>query len=754
MKIPLPNLDDRRWADLVEEGRSLIPLYAPDWTDHNVHDPGITLLELFAWVAEMDIYQLNRISDEHRQRFMALVGIAPAPPRPARAVVGFTLADAAAATVELNSTTELAGKDAFNDETRFRILDPITIAPGKLAAIQVRTAAGYRDLTEAWNRGEPFAAFGATADQGAELYLGLDHALPQDEPISLFFKFANPRSGEDERARLIEEAAAQARACRPPASGINCEKKAPALADPDEEMKRVPRFHWGRTSWEFLTKIAGEQKWLALDSDLDRVINDTRTMTLDGSVVINLPGVMTAAPVGKVAKEHYYLRCRFDAGSYDAPPAIESVIFNGVRAEQATPVYASWTIARGVAASGNAPSPGDLTRVRFKLNAKGEITELSFDDSDEDAPQFLALEYVAATASAPGKLTLETTLAGSGNREPGQQLTLQASQVDQKSFRLFTLEGSRWREWGMRTDFEASTRSSLHFMLDATDGVLTFGDGENGRTLSAGEMVFATYRATRAEAGNLAARTNLRLINSPHNRAVNDYDLVSQPLESASIVNAIAATGGEAAETVDHAAGRAIELMSATHRAVTLGDYEELARRTPGVRLGRATARANLHTSFPCLKAPGIITLIILPDMPVARPTPSPGLRRAVARYLNRRRVIGTRVEVVSPTYLEVTVRAEVKALAGVSKANLAEKIVEALNRFFDPLAGGPDGTGWPFGRDVYRSEVMQVIDEVAGVDHVASLDLIAEGCDPQCGNVCLAPTWLVAVGSHEIKIV
>jgi hypothetical protein len=44
MPIPLPNLDDRRWADLVEEGRALIPLYASeDWTDHNVHDPGINV---------------------------------------------------------------------------------------------------------------------------------------------------------------------------------------------------------------------------------------------------------------------------------------------------------------------------------------------------------------------------------------------------------------------------------------------------------------------------------------------------------------------------------------------------------------------------------------------------------------------------------------------------------------------------------------------------------------------------------------
>jgi hypothetical protein len=110
-------------------------------------------------------------------------------------------------------------------------------------------------------------------------------------------------------------------------------------------------------------------------------------------------------------------------------------------------------------------------------------------------------------------------------------------------------------------------------------------------------------------------------------------------------------------------------------------------------------------------------------------------------------------VEVVPPRYLEVKVRAMVKALPGISKSGVQQKVILSLNRFFHPLCGGPDGTGWPFGRDVYRSEVLQVIDEVAGVDHVLRLELIVDGCEPQCSNVCLGPTWLVAAGDHEIEI-
>ena len=75
MTLPKENLDDKKFEELVKEAVARIPIYAPDWTDHNVHDPGITFIELFAWLAEMQIYRLNRISDESYWKFLTLVGI-------------------------------------------------------------------------------------------------------------------------------------------------------------------------------------------------------------------------------------------------------------------------------------------------------------------------------------------------------------------------------------------------------------------------------------------------------------------------------------------------------------------------------------------------------------------------------------------------------------------------------------------------------------------------------------------------------
>jgi hypothetical protein len=699
MKVPLPNLDDRRWVDLVEEGRSLIPLYAPEWTDHNIHDPGITLLELFAWVAEMDIFQLNRIAERHKRKFLALVGITPDAPQPARTVLSFTLADGAAP-LQFPAEVEFAGHDPFGEVTRFRTLDPLTVVPGRIERVLIKDAQRLHDMTDRLRRGESFPLFGAIPQAGAELYLGFNHAWPQGQSVNLFFNFEAKHAGAEERRRVLQELQYRRINCRPLFREFPCKDRVLTPFGVEPHPERLPPHHGVRLVWEILASKGTETAWWQLGPE--EVDDDTRAMTLDGPVRFDFPVKMVKSGEGQenqegIPRDFYYLRVRFEAGAYDAPPVLRSLALNGVRAEQAITVGTEQII---------------------------------------DGQEVVAVKL------------------GIDHGVPNQELKLPVAPVQISSFRLFTFEPmtNEWRTWDVSADFNASTRTDSQILLDPTNGAITFGNGEKGRAAPLDATIFAIYRTTRAMAGNLAANTIDDLVDSAHNRSILvNFNGVKQQLH---ITNPIAASGGAAAETIEGAVIRAIELLNMTWRAVTLKDYEELALNTPGVRLSRATAQANLHPSFPCLKTPGMITLIILPDMPETRPAPSLGLRRAVTTFLQQRRVIGTRVEVVGPTYLEVAVRGKVKAVPGINKANLQQKIVAGLDGFLDPLRGGPEKSGWPFGRDVYRSEVMQVIGEIDGVDYVISLALIADGCEPECGNVCLSPTWLVAAGPHNIEVV
>src|SRR5947208_5377654 len=91
--IPPPKLDDRTFNDIVEEAISMIQRYSPEWTKHNPSDPGITLLELAAWMTDLLIYRLNQVPEKNYVAFLNLLGIKLRAPRAAKALLQFKLVD-------------------------------------------------------------------------------------------------------------------------------------------------------------------------------------------------------------------------------------------------------------------------------------------------------------------------------------------------------------------------------------------------------------------------------------------------------------------------------------------------------------------------------------------------------------------------------------------------------------------------------------------------------------------------------------
>src|SRR3954465_2342092 len=91
MPLPAPNLDDRRFQDLVDDAKRMVQQRCPEWTDHNVSDPGVTLIETFAFMVDQLLYRLNRVPDRLYVKFLDLIGLRLLPPTPAKALVTFWL---------------------------------------------------------------------------------------------------------------------------------------------------------------------------------------------------------------------------------------------------------------------------------------------------------------------------------------------------------------------------------------------------------------------------------------------------------------------------------------------------------------------------------------------------------------------------------------------------------------------------------------------------------------------------------------
>lgn len=127
-----PNLDDRTFQSIVDDAKRKIPLYCPEWTDHNVSDPGVTLIELFAWMTELLLYRVNQVPDVMYVRFLEMLGITLESHQAATVPVTFYVTPVDAE-LRIDQDTEVATLRTANEEpVVFTTLRPLTIAPGRL----------------------------------------------------------------------------------------------------------------------------------------------------------------------------------------------------------------------------------------------------------------------------------------------------------------------------------------------------------------------------------------------------------------------------------------------------------------------------------------------------------------------------------------------------------------------------------------------------------------------------------------------
>ncbi len=151
MSLPTPFLDDRHFQDIVDQAKRLIPHYCREWTDHNVSDPGVTLIELFAWMTDMLLYRVNQVPDKNYIKFLELIGVRLEEPRAATAPVTFYLSAAQPTEITLPADTEVATiRTETSEATIFTTETAFTIRPPHLNGLFTRNAS--RDAREAWLR--------------------------------------------------------------------------------------------------------------------------------------------------------------------------------------------------------------------------------------------------------------------------------------------------------------------------------------------------------------------------------------------------------------------------------------------------------------------------------------------------------------------------------------------------------------------------------------------------------------------------
>ena len=146
--IPKNNLDDRTFDDIVAEAIRLIPRYCPEWTNHNSSDPGITLVELFAWMTEMVLYRLNQVPEKIYLSLLELMGLSLIPPQSARAVVRFFPVEGYKKSIQVKGGTQIAAVAGSDDTFMFETEREVSINNAKLEACVNRTGEKWTNYCE------------------------------------------------------------------------------------------------------------------------------------------------------------------------------------------------------------------------------------------------------------------------------------------------------------------------------------------------------------------------------------------------------------------------------------------------------------------------------------------------------------------------------------------------------------------------------------------------------------------------------
>jgi predicted phage baseplate assembly protein len=645
MPLLAPNLDDRRFQDLVDDAKRLVQQRTQRWTDHNVSDPGVTLIEAFAWMTDQLLYRLNRVPDRNYVKFLELIGVHLYPPAAAHAQVTFWLSAPLPSTVTIPAGTEVATvRTGEQLPIVFSTTEDRPIISSSLSRLgSMLDGKSLRDHTDAMSMKTGSFPFSSPPKPDEVLVVGLSEAVPACV-VNLSFT------------------------CRIEGVGVNPDD--PPLA------------------WEAWT---GED-WMACELERDT----TGGLNRDGDVLLHVPRGHVVSTIDKAKAG--WLRARI------------------TEPREGQPAYSSSPEIRGLTAY-----------------------------------------TIGGTADSMHAELIRNEYLGESEGVPGVRFQLKRAPVvaAEKPLVVEVRDGDGWQEWTQRPNFAASDPTDRHFTLDAASGEIQFGPA-----VRMGDGALKTYGAVPPRGAGVRVPLYRSGGGAGGNVAGGALTVLKASIPYvARVQNRRPAQGGVDGEDLDMAKVRGPILLRTRDRAVTAEDFEHIAREVaPEVARVKALATTDGADA-------GTVRVLIVPAVPVvsARLTfdqlvPADDTLERITRRLDESRLVGTRVVVEPPVYRGVAIDARLRARQRTDPGRLQEDALDALFRYFHPTIGGPDGTGWPFGRPIIAGEVHAALQAVRGMELIEEVRVF--GADPVTGErgkatdrLDVDPNGLVFSYDHQVVV-
>jgi hypothetical protein len=663
-----PSLDDRSYDDLVQEMLANIPAHTPEWTNPQPGDPGRTLIELFAWLADTILYRANLIPERQRLAFLKLLGQAMQPAAAAKGLVSLTLDPSLTTPISLASAAKVQGPPVFETLSEISVL-PVTgqvyvkvpLTPDQQNSSQQL----LKGLQKLYGVTTPLVGYTTTPlfANGMADPVGIDLANgTADQSLWIALLAAKP-----EFVGLI----------KPAIGGTSAGQQilnvgfAPAIAVPGLFSDIGPQAAVQAT-WQMTASKDTPPPGQPIAYNTLKVIEDTtQGLTQPGVVRLMVPD---ATQIGAPPND---VRSDIQAGVGAKPPRIDDPATSGrliawVRLSVTSGLSVSWAGVNAV-----------------------EIDQ---------------------------RTTFNSVVIGVSDGSGGQQFAVSQNQIDPSTFQLeVDMPGLGYQLWKQVDDLSVLQGPAPAYELDPEAGMVTFGNQMQGMIVPLGRRIrVRQMRAGGGAAGNLQPQTLT---------TIQGADLTGNPLaQTITVLQPIATTGGADSETLDNAEQRIPALLRHQDRAVTASDYQTLAENVPGANVARVEVLPLFKPQTRSPNIPGVVSVMIIPGKDgVLAPCPRADrpLLETVYQYLDPRRPVAAEMYVIASEYVGLSVTIAVEVRSGYGLLQVSQAVETALRSYLWPIPpGGNDQTGWPLGRNVRSLELDVIVSQVPGISEVDGINL------------------------------
>ena len=730
MPLTIPAIDDRRYQDLRDEGLRRIPVHNPEWTNFNASDPGVTLVEVFAFLTESLLYRANQIPERNRRTFLNLLGIPLRTASAARGIVTLSNDRGLLETATLPTGLELrAGELSFLLENGIDVLPLEGRIFYKKPVETTDTVRAYYDQLYAsfLNTSLPSTAqlYQTVAFTGADgISLGTDTVDGAIWIALVARKTDVAGQTGDELAATLDEIRSRI-GSKTLTLGV-----VPWLTDATRQLTPT-----GTADPQHATQF--ECHVPLLDGTppcyLPLAVGGDDVLTQPGTIQVTLPpasglGVWTDLEP-------------LEAGVGDFPPAIDDT-----NLEQRVVTWLRFSL----------PARAQARLLWTGINAamvtqRARVTGERLPDGNGQPDQVIRL---ARRPVLPGSVKLSVTRADTGVTEPWIEvadLAKAGAEVPVTDPRLPP---------GAPQPKPAESRV---FTLDAEAGQLFFGDGTRGARAPLNAKIVADYEVSDGRAG-----------------VVNAGAIKTGPLLPAgfSVTNPVRTWGGADAETVDEGEKQIQRWMQHRERLVSAHDFTTIAWRTPGIEIGRIdvipAATPELGSNEPG-DAPGAVTLLVIPRRDAEQPdAPRPDrlFLDAICDWLDPRRLVTTEVYLRGPIYKNVWISVGIDVTTERKIPEVRQAVEQALREALAPLPPddadrGPDALlpvfsdddtatqphGWPLRKPVVAIELAAVAARVQGVTAVRELYIVGDTDSTAQASIDISGLQLPRIAGISVSV-